>query len=456
MRSTARLVAAAYLACSFAGCGTSDLPLPADGGGANHDASLSRHDAAALDAAALDAAALDAAALEDGSTEPLPLCKDEAAVVPRVVLFDVARGLVVGDELGSSEITLAGRVTGIGQGSIPSAARTPAITASFDSASTRWLELTAGDGGKWIVLLERMPHGFGVADGSAVSLRYFHYFGGWDPVRDALELRVGGQLAFCLGIDSEPSQLRLPSDVQAARGDGLCKQETGCGDYALYELELSVDGLHATLGTSQTAELGAYDVWHARSAEQLGPGNRCADWFVADVTLSLVHREELFKAPGVGCKATSFSSLPGVHIEIDDTDCELTLQQAMAGVTFQYRVVVDQTVPGVTTTPQGAGGCHPAHESGLYLGERIFGGTQHYCVCDQGICPAPPNDPITLDVGTYAGTFDWDGHNWDGPSDTGNPKGALFPAGTYTFEVKAAGTSPSNFEVRAGLTFTLQ
>lgn len=32
--------------------------------------------------------------------------------------------------------------------------------------------------------------------------------------------------------------------------------------------------------------------------------------------------------------------------------------------------------------------------------------------------------------------FEWDGRNWTGPSDFGNPKGKAFPAGEFTVLVR--------------------
>ena len=51
--------------------------------------------------------------------------------------------------------------------------------------------------------------------------------------------------------------------------------------------------------------------------------------------------------------------------------------------------------------------------------------------------------------------------NWSGPSDFGNPEGAPFPAGTYTFSVLARGTyidpdgKEQSFEVSASREFHL-
>jgi hypothetical protein len=89
----------------------------------------------------------------------------------------------------------------------------------------------------------------------------------------------------------------------------------------------------------------------------------------------------------------------------------------------------------------------------LVLDPDIRGGSQLYCLCDQGL-PAPlcPLDDggvvftqdagqfggcpaVTVPAGTYHGVFTWDGRNWMGPSDTDNPEGSPFPPGDYAFEV---------------------
>ena len=45
----------------------------------------------------------------------------------------------------------------------------------------------------------------------------------------------------------------------------------------------------------------------------------------------------------------------------------------------------------------------------------------------------------TVKKGTYTHSFTWDGRNWNGPSDTGQPKGPAFPPGTYTLTVTVHG-----------------
>jgi hypothetical protein len=74
------------------------------------------------------------------------------------------------------------------------------------------------------------------------------------------------------------------------------------------------------------------------------------------------------------------------------------------------------------------------------------------------------DDAVRLAAGRYAGTFEWTGKNWQGPSDTRNPMGEPFPPGRYSFEVRAGGTYPGSkdcggcrvpFEIRAAVEFEL-
>jgi hypothetical protein len=64
---------------------------------------------------------------------------------------------------------------------------------------------------------------------------------------------------------------------------------------------------------------------------------------------------------------------------------------------------------------------------------------QTYCVCDMGL-PTGKSNELHVPAGTYAGSFMWNGKNWNGPSDTMSPKGAAFPAGSYVLTVQGAGT----------------
>lgn len=146
------------------------------------------------------------------------------------------------------------------------------------------------------------------------------------------------------------------------------------------------------------------------------------------------------------CHSTQTSDLAGVTITFPDQACEFTLAQAAAGIGIGYDVVVQDDLTGVI--PQGQSSCPEAGPSGLYVFERLAGNGQSYCLCDTGLCPAPPEEPVTIAKGTTSGMFSWDGKSWSGPSDTGNPEGPAFPPGAYTLEVSAKGT-------RAGVPYSV-
>jgi hypothetical protein len=77
----------------------------------------------------------------------------------------------------------------------------------------------------------------------------------------------------------------------------------------------------------------------------------------------------------------------------------------------------------------------PAGPSGLHPRERISGKGHGYCLLDLGLAAPPKEVAKKLKKGTYEHSFEWDGRNWSGPSDTGLPKGKAFPAGTYEVSV---------------------
>jgi hypothetical protein len=139
------------------------------------------------------------------------------------------------------------------------------------------------------------------------------------------------------------------------------------------------------------------------------------------------------------CETQSASLLPGVSVEFTTTDCTYTLAEAAAGIEINYKIVVANDIPGVYPVPQDGGGCGMPGPSGLIFFEMLEGDIHNYCLCDQGICPGPSGNPVTVMKGSYPGTFSWDGRNWSGPSDTNEPKGAPFPAGDYRLSVRALG-----------------
>lgn len=148
------------------------------------------------------------------------------------------------------------------------------------------------------------------------------------------------------------------------------------------------------------------------------------------------------KPPKQTCPTGGSTTLPGVSILFPPGPCTVTVAEAAAGLTIQYDVLVAEKVAGVVPMPQDGGQCGKAGPGGLIPFHMIAGGGQKYCLCDTGLCMPPSDTPVDLQAGTFSSSFDWDGVNWAGPSDTGNPKGKPFPPGSYTVTVSAKGTMP--------------
>ena len=149
--------------------------------------------------------------------------------------------------------------------------------------------------------------------------------------------------------------------------------------------------------------------------------------------------------PATDCYTPSVSStLPGVRFDLSGNRCRYTLAEAAAGVQFVYRVVVDADVVGVQSSPASPASCAGPDASGLVVEPSLGGNNQQYCMCDCGLGTGAPTTS-TLSAGTYEAHFAWDGTNWTGPSDFGNPHGAAFSPGSYQFQVRVdgmVGTTP--------------
>lgn len=142
---------------------------------------------------------------------------------------------------------------------------------------------------------------------------------------------------------------------------------------------------------------------------------------------------------GFECRPGSASTDFGVALRIDLERCEFSLAELSLGVVLDYTVQIESSEAEVWSEPLDAGQCGRPDESGLVVQERVEGNDQSWCVCDEGRCMGPEPEFIRLPPGTYDGAIDWDGRNWFGPSDFGNPPGEPFPPGDYLFVVRAAG-----------------
>ncbi len=154
------------------------------------------------------------------------------------------------------------------------------------------------------------------------------------------------------------------------------------------------------------------------------------------------------------CEGTGESSLTGVSIEFPPQPCTFTLAEAAAGLKFDYSVEIAGELSGVTRDSNTT--CGEPGASGLIVSYSITGGDQGYCLCDSGLCPGPDPTPVTLAPGSFPDFADWNGTNWNGPSDTNNPYGPPFPPGDYTLRVAAIGTvDGAAYEVVCELPITL-
>ena len=155
----------------------------------------------------------------------------------------------------------------------------------------------------------------------------------------------------------------------------------------------------------------------------------------------------------------SSTNLDGVEIRFPGT-CRWSIDKVREGIEIPYEVVVEQKVGGVIPHTNRADSCDRPGDSGLITSAEFTGNDQRWCRCDSGLCTGPEDEPVTLEPGTYRNTIEWEGRNWTGPSDTGNPKGEPFPPGTYELSVLATGErvypdAKSPFELEATMEIEL-
>jgi hypothetical protein len=144
-------------------------------------------------------------------------------------------------------------------------------------------------------------------------------------------------------------------------------------------------------------------------------------------------------APPESCEGVGLSLLPGVCIWFPAEGHSWSLAEAAQGIEIPYWVIVEYDVHSFVPQPQDEGACDTPDDSGLILFERLSGDGALYCECDNGFCGTPAADPVLIPKGQTRGTFTWNGLSWTGYSDTSEPYGPPFAAGTYMLEVSAVG-----------------
>jgi hypothetical protein len=223
---------------------------------------------------------------------------------------------------------------------------------------------------------------------------------------------------------------------RAVTGDG--GHDTGTSDVATSDIVTS----DVVTNDVMTNDAGDGGLGCAASGASCAASGCCAD--ISDSCLAQgSDRLCLHAVPpptnGPACNGAASSSLPGASLTFPDDRCSYTQAEAAAGITIRYQVEIAADLAGVHPSPTDAGRCEQPGASGLVVGFGIAGNGQSYCICDTGLC-----DQQTFTTAPRAGTYPtqiaWDGRNWSGPSDTGNPKGAPFPPGTYNLTLTARGS----------------
>ncbi len=133
--------------------------------------------------------------------------------------------------------------------------------------------------------------------------------------------------------------------------------------------------------------------------------------------------------------AVDISSL--IRVEFDKPSYRFSQAQAASGVEIGYTITVTRDTPGLHPRTQKSASSPDAN--GLLPMAGIQGNGQRYWVWDFGLGAAQPVRFRTIPKGTTHHTLVWDGRNWQGPSDTNQPKGPPFPPGRYTVLVRMVG-----------------
>ncbi|WP_339687945.1 hypothetical protein [Gimesia maris] len=128
-----------------------------------------------------------------------------------------------------------------------------------------------------------------------------------------------------------------------------------------------------------------------------------------------------------------------ISIEFSKKAYHFSLAEVSKGITIDYTIRVKQDIYNVIPRPQDDGFVSGPGPGGLFPFEKISGNGQSYSLRDLGLGPQNEKPARTIKKGVYAISFEWEGHNWTGPSDFDNPKGDPFPPGRYILTVRIVG-----------------
>ncbi|MGK3988519.1 hypothetical protein WME99_36080 [Sorangium sp. So ce136] len=148
-------------------------------------------------------------------------------------------------------------------------------------------------------------------------------------------------------------------------------------------------------------------------------------------------------------------TIPGVKITIESSRC---VYHEGESAEFVYTVTTDSSVPPIDIAAStGCGRCvEPTSDPLSFVSYKISGSSfqgepQSYCLCDVGCCPPDESATVQVDATTVTRSILWSGRQWNGPSDTSNPEGDFFAAGSYEVEVTFDGKEQGVVTAKLGI-----
>ena len=194
----------------------------------------------------------------------------------------------------SYAVTLAGRITGAGDGVPPdhcfdSGAVVGATPRLADAHTMWWFRAADSSGRSWTIGAQAPQLQRPVAPGQLVQAEYQWSARGFSPTLGRLEVRDGaGALLFWIGQGGDIPDLALPIEVaQLRRGAPRCQERERCGAWSGHDLVVSTGAAEATLRYGRESVLGDLRLVHA-GYDLASTFTGCTDWYVASIVVAAV------------------------------------------------------------------------------------------------------------------------------------------------------------------------
>ena len=209
-----------------------------------------------------------------------------------------------------------------------------------DDAVRSWLRLDADDGQEWWVAIQWPEHAASFTVGERLHIDYHDQEEPWGPDTGRVALsRADGELVLWLAIAGSADDLMLPEDLSVTAGPARCAESSECGDWELYDFELTAEDETKPLPYGDAVNLGRYHVVHCGAELQSTAEVQCMDWFVAFAGVFL-------SAPACGGPLPD----PACSTQLGQQDCEAH------GGTYEARPS-EPWREGICWCPIGDAGC---------------------------------------------------------------------------------------------------